>query len=106
MDTELHDRIESLEELCRQVLDETRKARQELSAFRDEQRQAWSRQDKHNVETKALLEQLGIRVGEVEDRMGGVEDRMAAVEKVVFDSRVQAGQAGAQAGEPDAQAGN
>ena len=84
MDTELHDRIEGLEELCRQVLEETRKARQELSAFREEQKQAWAMQEKHNVETKALLKQFGARMGSLEGRVGGLEDRMGAVEDVVF----------------------
>ena len=76
MDGNLHDRIEGLENLCREVLKAVGELRVELSDFRKVQ------QDQ-NVKVLAALSQLGIRVGTVESRMTAVEERVATVESLV-----------------------
>ena len=78
MESDLHTRIESLEELCRVTLEEIRAARKELAEFREEQR-------RENVRTRALLQQLGARIGGVEGRVYAMEERLGAVETAVFE---------------------
>ena len=76
MDGDLHVRIESLENLCREVLQAVRGLRVELSDFRKVQ-------ENQNVKVLAALSQFGIRVGTVESRMTAVEERVATVESLV-----------------------
>ena len=77
MDNELHQRIESLEEICRQILTSVNGLRVDIEEFRSEQRE-------ENKKTYALLRQFGLRVGSVEDRVGSIEHRLQAVEETVF----------------------
>ncbi len=77
MGNDLHQRIESLEEVCRQTLEAVNGLRADFEAFRQEQRE-------ENKKTQGLLRQLGVRVGGVEGRMGVVEQRLQAVEDTVF----------------------
>ena len=83
MDQDLHDRIESLEELCRATLEAVGSLRSELDDFRKEQQVA-------STKTQGLLRQLGARLSGVEGRMNAVEERIEAVEDVVFSSGQEA----------------
>ena len=91
MDNDLHQRIESLEEVCRQTLEAVNGLRTDFEEFRAEQREANKKfeeftveQREENKKTHALLRQFGVRVGGVEGRMGVVEQRLQAVEETVF----------------------
>lgn len=84
VDQELHNRIENLEDLCRQTLSAVNtlttavdSLRSDFQSFREEQRV-------HNTKTEALLQQIGTRVSSVEGRVGAVEVRLTAVEGAIF----------------------
>ena len=55
----LEQRVEALEDVCREVLQEIRSLRTEFKEFREEQARQWAEQSAHNKRIDAQLRQIG-----------------------------------------------